>query len=406
MADFKLIIGKMGGGKTYTAVEEVLRCLREGGYAHTNIPMDLDYLELNGWLDRYIQIPDDVTALVSENPREKNPDGTWAKKTFSAPWIRMGREGAENIIVIDEAAIQFDTDTYTSEKARHAPIKNLIALTRHLGLDIYMVSQSSTGVAPVFRKLAKQTIHCTNVAKIEMLGWLLVKIPWYGDLRRVYYAEQSTTPSATTWHRWDVDVFAAYNTHGHRGDVNAVEGATRKRTEDPNNTRSKRIGKIITCCFLAGALYIAFQSNSLYSKYTEPGEPKQAAATPTKKPEVAPVFGLGTQPIQPQPASRSKTVFAEWSPETDEFVMVCSIRDHRGQKFQIQDGRFLKVGAVFEGEMLESFVKYGDVYYFKTAPSGRWIVLRPITQKERQQMYAEKQPKKGEAFLETMKGKF
>lgn len=403
MAELKLIVGKMGGGKTYTAVEEIIRCLREGGYAHSNIPMDLDYLEENGWLDRYIQIPDDASSLVKENPREMNEDGTYKKKTFHAPWIRMGREGQENILVIDEAAIQFDTDTYTTEKQRQAPLKNLIALTRHLGLDIFMVSQSQTGIAPAFRKLSKQTIHCTNVAKMEGLGWLLVKIPWYGDLRRVYYTEQETEPSFSSWHRWDQEIFAAYNTHGHRGDVNAVEGATRNKSENQNTTRVKNKSKAIMWAFIIAGVLSTGLAQHLYAKYSSPQTENTVNSITQERPKNEQISPPEEKKEIPQ---TKKTTFAEWNPETDEFILTCVIRDTRGVKINLIDGRNISVGKVFDGEMIETFVKYGDVYYFRTFGQTRWIVVRPITLKERMERIAIPQKEREtKSITDMLKGK-
>jgi len=166
MAEFRIIEGVMGSGKSYYGAQIILECLREGGVVHTNLPLRLDVLTEMGYADQIVMLPQRVSDIVKLQEMPRNADGSEAMPVLKSDYLRGGEEGRENLVVIDEASLQFDIDQQMKDREKNKPIFQLVALTRHVGLDMYFLAQSAQNIDAKLRRMAQGRVRCVRTDTI------------------------------------------------------------------------------------------------------------------------------------------------------------------------------------------------------------------------------------------------
>jgi hypothetical protein len=396
MAGFHLVTGLMGAGKTYYGAELIRQALKEGALIHTNIPLEWD--KLREEFPAYTELPNEQGELVQlEQPLERlvklrNKPETWCRgsgkfdeegeELIVSDVIVGGSEKSPNLVVIDEASLTFDVDKQgeKSEKDRLRPIFQLIALSRHVGLDIYFLAQDAGNVNVKLRKLAATRTNCTNAGKMPFFGWIVK--PLFGDFLRVTFAKGSTFPLGKQWLRFDPVVGASYKTHGMADSVGMRLMPTRKgKGADDTASRGKK------GCLTTGAialLVIAGSAWFVYDRFTGlAGPPKEAK----NKTETVKRDNAGTTSLEPATPKKGGLMAVEWD-EADEWP-ICSIRSAPGfVRISTRNGPSLFIGAHYMGERLESMVQHRGYYYF-IGEQGRVVVARPVHPWEREKWRVE-----------------
>lgn len=390
MAGFHLVTGLMGAGKTYYGVELIRAALAEGAIVHSNIPLEFEKLEEEFPAMR-VNDQEEMKRLVKLSNRPE----TWcrASGTFDDDGSEMivsdvitgGSEDACNLVVIDEASLTFDVDKQgeKSEKDRLRPIFQLIALCRHVGLDIYFLAQDASNVNVKLRRLAATRTNCVNVKKLPFFGWVLR--PLFGDFLRVTYSKNSTIPLGKQWTRFDPVVGASYRTHGMASSVGMRLMPTRKGgASDRDAAKGKK--RFLTFAVIALVLVVGgiWRAVNQYQTMTGTGEKDDAA----EKSPAAAVPGQPAPAAKPSsgpmvPKSRGGLIEVEWD-AADEFVIASIWRKRDGLRIGTRNGPSLCVGADYMGERLESMVHHRGYYYF-IGEMGRIIVARPAHPWERVQ---------------------
>lgn len=221
MAATILVTGYQGGGKSYYAVELMLAKARAGGYITTNLPLVEEEWKMLGLWDQIIRLPGKARDIVKKTKVAKvQPDGTTIEEDqFISEFIVAGAEGRENLVIVDEASLQFDIDEQMKSREANQPIFALSALCRHAGLDLIFIAQHSKNVDAKLRRMAARRVHCVKTQDIPLLGWLLVKLPWCGFFCRSYYRGEDREADGRTWHNLDLNIGKLYRTHGEASKV-------------------------------------------------------------------------------------------------------------------------------------------------------------------------------------------
>lgn len=385
MAFFKVITGLQGGGKTYQGVEIVLKYLEEGAVIHTNMPLIWERFQ-DEWPDhQLVKLPDDPSLWVrSGDPAKGEP-------LFTSDIITGGKEGGgENLVIVDETAIDFGTDNQQAltEKKRLEPIFRLVALLRHVGLDIYFIAQDQADINAKLRRLASARIHCINCSNVPGFGWLL---GMYADFKRETYGRKDSKilPGGVTWHNFNPKIGALYKTHGMKERVGIKIDPTREGNPDEMSSlgRGKAVliavsvlalvlGGLCVAWYLISPLFKTSAPQELKEEQLAPSSPKQPSKSKPAKPE---------KESEPTPAEKPRggLMAVEWD-ENDEWIITSVSTSRMGLRLSTRNGPSLSVGGDYMGERLESLVQHRGWFYF-IGEQGRVVVARPVHPWEREQ---------------------
>lgn len=371
---FHIVTGVMGSGKSYYGAELCLQAAKEGATVHTNLPLVQEQWEALGLWDKVVILPHELKEWVRMEERDGHQIPT-------SDLLVGGEEGRENIMVVDEASLLFDIDDQMKNRASNKPIFQLVALCRHVGLDLFFLAQHQANVDAKLRRMAETRTRCVKTERIPLVGWLVA--PLLGTFLRVVYMGEGTTPYAKTWHRFREEVGKAYRTHGMRESVGMRIEATRKSKGDDS---AKSSGKfwfflLVGLC-LSGIGFGLFRMSGRYSELRSQTEP-QNSTKPADSPAAAstPNYAKSTVPQVAPSTTRSGLREIEWLPE-DELQLQAVVRTRRGMAVYAFGHIKLEVGGHYRGEKIKEVLTHAGWWYAETQ-YGRIVCVRPITPQER-----------------------
>lgn len=371
---FSLVTGLMGGGKSYFGVETAIQAAKEGALIHTNLPLVQEEWEKAGLWDKVVKLPRDPTKWITFTKKEVDGETV---EVPSSEFITGGAEGAENLVIFDEASLTFRTKDQAKNKDIHQPVFDLVALSRHVGLEIIFLAQDENNVSSDLRRLAQWRTRCVAVKEIPMIGQFAVR--FVGDFKRlVYKGGMGKTVFMISYHRFKQSVGAMYKTHGMAESVAMRVEAT--RTSKGMDTSKKKglllfIGGPLLCLLLiGGAMWKA--KRDIYDKQMEKRK-KEETAPATAAPAPLP---SAKEAEKPRGGWRAK----EWHPD-DELILSGRLRVGSTDIVYARGGYRLAVGRSFRGEPIVEHLRWGEWHYFNTI-FGRLIVVRPIEASEREEL--------------------
>ncbi|EKO3910153.1 hypothetical protein GTU35_003234 [Vibrio fluvialis] len=207
MASVYFVTGKLGSGKSLTAVGRIREALMRGVPVATNLNINLkEMLGRNKRNTRLYRLPDkpsveDLSALGYGN---KSYDVT-----------------KDGLIVLDECGTWFNSRTW-NDKGRQALIDHLLHI-RKLGWDVIFIVQDISIVDKQARlALAEHTVFCRRLDRMQVpflstLVWLLT----LGQLRLpmpklhvgiVKYGDNANSLTVDKWILWGTDLYSCYDT--------------------------------------------------------------------------------------------------------------------------------------------------------------------------------------------------
>ncbi|MCW0217977.1 MAG: zonular occludens toxin domain-containing protein [Prosthecobacter sp.] len=374
---FSLYTGLMGGGKSYAAVEVALKAAKEGALVHTNLPLVQEAWEELGLWDKIVILPREPSRWISFKKQEIDGEMT---DVPSSDCITGGAEGRENLVIFDEASIVFRTKDQLKNKDRHQPVFDLVALSRHVGLEIFFIAQHEDNISADLRKLAQFRTKCIKASEIPMIGPFAAR--FFGDFKRVVYKGMGRDPFMSSWHRFNASIGKLYKTHGMADSVAMRVDATRK-TKGMDTSKKKGLlifvgGPLLCLLLLGGAMWKA--KHDLFDKPKAEALAKEGKLKADKKEGAAGAESHDKTPTKTKGGWR----VMEWDAE-DELVLGAKISTSRGVTVYTRGGTSLSVGGYYLGEPITEYVTWGGWYYFKTI-FGRLIVVRPLNASERKEL--------------------
>jgi hypothetical protein len=371
---FHLITGLMGGGKSYLAVETCLQAAREGAIVHTNLPLVQEEWEALGLWDKIVILPKEPSKWIRFEKRIIDGEET---EVPASDCITGGAEGRENIVVFDEASIVFRVKDQAKNKDKHQPVFDLIALSRHVGLEIIFIAQHEDNVSADLRRLAQHRTKCIKTAGIPLVGLFAQYL--LGDFCRVVYQGQGRTPWLKSWHRFNLAIGKLYKTHGMAESVAMRVDATRT-SKGMDQSKKKGllvfVGGPLLCLFLLGVAGWRIKRDFF-------GGAKKPEATSKAAPDPNAGTDKGDTSKKPAPpAERGGLRQLEWASE-DELILSGRVFTSSRMVVYARGGLRLGVGLDYEGSPIIEHVPYAGWHYFRTV-AGRVVAVRPLRPQERE----------------------
>lgn len=366
----------MGGGKSYAAVEMALKAAREGALVHTNLPLEEDEWKALGLWEQVVILPRDPSRWIRFEKRIV--DGEEVPVPCSDV-ITGGSEGRENLVVYDEASLVFRTKDQMKNRDVHQPVFDLVALSRHVGLEIHFIAQDEANVSVELRRLAQTTIKCVKAAEIPMIGAFAARL--FGDFKRILYKGMSKTPWMATWHRFNPAIGRAYKTHGMAQSVAMRVDATRKTKGMDASAKKGILLFVVAPLICIGMLVWAFMraKRDLYDA------PKAKAAQEAKaNPQPQGGQSAASPADSVAPPRKAGWKLKEWEAQ-DELIFAGAVKLPMGVRVYTRDGLSLSVGACYLGDKIVEYTPWAGWHYFETQ-GGRVVVVRPINAAERKEL--------------------
>lgn len=376
---FQLVVGTMGGGKSYYGAEIALKCWEQGGVVMSNMDWNEDAL-------------DEINPLFLREQHRKLPENVldWHKVFIG------GAEGAENILLVDESAMIFHTWDAAESRKRNRGLFDVLVMSRKLGLDVYFISQHGDNVDSALRRMAQTEIKCVNVKKqIPVLGPWLAKAK--GDFLRITRNPERRQELTREYVRFRQRVGDIYQTDALRGLASKIErSATRKeqKTKAPFWLKATAVGIVVA--FFGGLVQLKGTWDAMHGE--KPGKPADGQQTG----QAGTVHSASGQQVPPGqmvssvrvgqapplltpfgPASGHKEEWIEWD-DVDERIIVSVTRYGQRVAVWTLGGQKFTVGSRIEGETIESLQSVGDEWFAK-GKTGRVFYLRRRTYRERRE---------------------
>lgn len=254
-----IITGTMGGGKSIFAVERAIECWKAGGWVHSNLPFIDEELEREGWIERHVKLPKNTELWAR---KEKQDDGS---EILVSDIIIGGAEGAENLVIIDEAALQFHAYDQVENRRKNRAMFEFVVMSRQIGIDIYFISQSATNIDAAIRKVAQSVIKCVNVRNIPGVGPIIA--PFVGNFRRLWLSPDKGAVLSASFARFRPDAARIYKTHGEGDKIGIKRDASRK-------VQRARLSPVV---WLFMFLILGLFSTAVYMVYRTPAALKATA---------------------------------------------------------------------------------------------------------------------------------
>jgi len=250
----------MGGGKSIYAVERAIECWKAGGWVHSNLPFIDEELEREGWADHHVKLPKNTELWAR---KEKQEDGS---EKLVSEIIVGGEEGAENLVIIDEAALQFHAYDQVENRRKNRALFEFVVMSRQIGIDIYFISQSATNIDASIRKVAQSIIKCVNVRNIPGVGPIIA--PFVGNFRRLWLSPDKGAVLSASFARFRPDAARIYKTHGEGDKIGIKRDASRK-------VQRARLSPVV---WLFMFLILGLFGTAVYMVYRTPAALKGTAA--------------------------------------------------------------------------------------------------------------------------------
>lgn len=207
MAQVFFVTGKLGSGKSLTAVGRIREAFYRGVPVATNLNINLkEMLGRNKKHTKLYRLPDkpevdDLKVLGSAN------------KTYD-----VSKDG---LIVLDECGTWFNSRTW-NDKGRQKLIDHLLHI-RKLGWDVIFIVQDISIVDKQARlALAEHTVFCRRLDRMQIpilstalsvltLGQLKIRFPKL-HVGIVKYGDNAQSLTVDKWLLWGTDLYSSYDT--------------------------------------------------------------------------------------------------------------------------------------------------------------------------------------------------
>ncbi|CCO48891.1 conserved hypothetical protein [Vibrio nigripulchritudo SOn1] len=207
MAQVFFVTGKLGSGKSLSAVGRIREAFIRGVPVATNLNINLkEMLGRDKRSPRLYRLPDkpsveDLQLLGSAN------------KTYD-----VSKDG---LIVLDECGTWFNSRTW-NDKGRQKLIDHLLHI-RKLGWDVIFIVQDISIVDKQARlALAEHTVFCRRLDRMQVpflstavqiatLGQLKLRLPKL-HIGIVKYGDNAQSLTVDKWYEWGTDLYSCYDT--------------------------------------------------------------------------------------------------------------------------------------------------------------------------------------------------
>jgi hypothetical protein len=261
--------GRLGGGKTYTALQRICNVLAAGGYVATNIKIMVEpwkhkkwgdqrglraILKARGWDlkdDQLIYLPD-YEYVDFESRQDKK---VYRLSKLQAFWTLIPQvDDGVILVVIDEAHFHFPQSGFRSIPN---DVVEFLTLSRHRQTDIIFISQHIKNMWCQMSRLAQYRWEFRDMKKhgiyVKMGGFIpAFTLPWpFPHILQSQYDYDGKTVISKKWDWHDFTVHECYDSPDL---VNAFASAGSKKTYH-NNKRGLTVWQKLV--LLGGGAFFA-----------------------------------------------------------------------------------------------------------------------------------------------------
>lgn len=171
----RIYTGRPGSGKSYNMAKKIMEILRRGRNVITTVPIDTDIVSKGGRrvIGDYVYIP------ISEITPEK------LERYAAENHVKGGK--FQTAVFIDECQIIFNSRNW-NQLGRQDWIV-FLSTHRHLGFDVYLITQSDSFVDKQIRPLIETEVKHKNISAylwfLPFITLFVQREEWYGHAEKI-----------------------------------------------------------------------------------------------------------------------------------------------------------------------------------------------------------------------------
>lgn len=249
----ELYEGRLGGGKTYSAVVRIVDHLRRGGLVATNVELK--------W-ERIVEYVGQRFGVVVESDQlirlEDEQIGLFHRHTPS------GTPGLPVLIVIDEAHLNFNSRDYAKTDKLYRETLTFLTQSRKVHTDVIFISQSVLNMDKQFMRLVQFIWRFRDLSKWKIPG---LGINWpINQILCVQFDYDGRTVLQRQFINKDKRVFELYETNSLLREFPRLDGVkTKRQLKKVERQKSKMAKWLIPIGLVTGIVCVVLLIRSLGS---------------------------------------------------------------------------------------------------------------------------------------------
>lgn len=217
--------GRLGGGKTYSAVARALVHLSRGGHVYTNVDLNLE--GCRAYCAKYykVEIEDSqVTFFAIEEIETVHLR------------LRSGTRDCPVLVILDEAQLWFNSRDWNKT---NRDFLTFLTQSRKVSVDFIFISQSMLNIDKQFMRLVQYIWKFKDMQRLKLP---VFGIMWpFPQIFAGQYDYDGKTLLFGEWIWKNKDVFAAYNTNALLKPIQFAGGTIEKRELKRAERQKKRL---------------------------------------------------------------------------------------------------------------------------------------------------------------------
>jgi len=195
-AIIEIFTGRLGGGKTYSAVQRLIKLFLRGGIVYTNIKLNHDAINSYFIKKHGLQLDLNRQAVFLSNDQI----GEFYK------YVTAGQDDVPTMVIIDEAQLFFNSRDWAKTGRE---VLTFLTQTRKVQVDIILITQHQDNIDKQFRRLVQFYWSFRDMQKFR-LPLLGICWPMPHILQVCIDGQDGKTMMSKHFHHKDKDIFSFY----------------------------------------------------------------------------------------------------------------------------------------------------------------------------------------------------
>lgn len=188
--------GKLGGGKTYSAVERILLALANGQTVYTNIELVPHAITLYLRAVYGVELQQDQLNFL-----------TYQNIPTFHKYCKWGTPDCPTLLVLDEVHLWFNARDWANAMKE---VLDFLTQSRKASLDIIFISQAAENIDKQFRRLVQYIWRFRDMSRLQIP---VLGIRWpLNQILQIGYDYDGKTKQFQRFCMKDKRIFACYNT--------------------------------------------------------------------------------------------------------------------------------------------------------------------------------------------------
>jgi hypothetical protein len=205
-----LVDGTPGAGKSYFAVRKIADALAAGKVVVTNVPLSDDYAQRAA---RAHPIRRLFPGLVRRRAARYPPRVLITRSLEEVMRVRVAGEGeGRAVVVLDEAHVWLNSRMWGKDTTR-AEVIEWVSGHRHLGLDIYLISQHIEDIDKQVRNRVEYRVRLRNLRRVKVAGIPIFPVNTFVAITELVSARNKPIVGRD-WYFLKKRTAGMYDTHG------------------------------------------------------------------------------------------------------------------------------------------------------------------------------------------------